>query len=186
MDKEEIKEIENRIPQPMSDADLERYSGVKDSDIIKYSELKNYNTIEDVLPTDKSFKIILIEEKYNNGHFVAIMRYNKTIEFFNSYGGKPDADWKFVNRMMRIILGEGTNELTRLFKQAKQDGWDTIYNTTQFQKLSSKVNTCGRWAVLRIEMMRMGYNLEQFTDFIHTQKKKLGKPYDFVVAKFIK
>jgi hypothetical protein len=179
------KMIAGRISTPMTDADLERHTGIKPADIIKYSDLKNYNDITDLLPDEKSARIILIEDKYNSGHWVAIMRYGKTIEYFNSYGAKWDTDWKFVNRMARIILGENTNEMTRLMDKAKQDGWNTIWNEKAFQKVSNQVQTCGRWCVLRIEMMKMGYNLKEFQDFIKKRKTEEKKDADWIVAKYV-
>jgi hypothetical protein len=177
--------IAGRISTPMTDADLERHTGIKPADIIKYSELKNYNDITDLLPSDKSARIILIEDKYNSGHWVALLRYGKTIEYFNSYGAKWDTDWKFVNKMMRMILGENTNEMTRLMDKAKQEGWETIWNEKRFQKLDSKIQTCGRWCVFRIEMMKMGYNLKEFQAFIKKQSKEQGVATDYLVAKYV-
>jgi len=179
------KEVQERISKPLTDGDLERHTGVKPSDIIKYSDLKNYGNIEELLPQDKSFKIILIEDKYNSGHWVCLMRYGKTIEYFNSYGAKWDTDWKFVNRMMRVILGESTNELTRLLDKAMEDGWEVIWNAKRFQKLGNNIQTCGRWVIFRIETMKMGYNVEQFHDLIRKCKKETGGSSDFVVAKFV-
>jgi hypothetical protein len=190
MDKEEEqkviagrREIKDRISKPLTDGDIERHTGIKE--VLKYSELKNYKSIEDLLPTDKSAVIILIEDKLNSGHWVAVMRYGKTIEYFNSYGAKWDTDWKFVNRMVRMILGENTNEMTRLMDKASADGWTTIWNKHRFQKLDSKIQTCGRWCVLRIEMMKMGYNLQEFYDFIKKREKEMGEKSDFIVSKFV-
>jgi hypothetical protein len=177
--------IQARISKPMTDLDLEQYTGVKPEDIIKYSQLKNYASITDLLPKDKSFRIILIEDKYNSGHFVAILRYGDTIEFWNSYAGKPDDDWKFINRMIRAILGENSNELTRLFKNAEDLGFKTTHNTTRVQKLSNNIQTCGRWCVLRIELMKAGYNLPQFITFVKQYAKKLGKSTDYIASKMV-
>ena len=186
MDDHDTEEsIVSRISKPMTDLDLEQYVGVKPKDIIKYSELKNYKSMTDLLPKDKSFRIILIEDKFNSGHFVAILRYGDTVEFFNSYGGKPDDDWKFINRMIRVILGENTNELTRLFKKATDKGFKTVYNTTRLQKLSNNIQTCGRWCVLRIELMKAGYNLPEFDHFVKDYAKKLGKSTDYVASKMV-
>lgn len=186
MNKDDATEIKQRVYIPMSDADLEKYTGVKPVEILKYSDLKNYATMRELLPNDQDFKIILIEQRSNNGHWVTVMRYGTTCEYFNSYGKPADTDWIFVNRMMRVILGENTNEMTRLLKQAEEDGFHTIYNHTAFQKFSKTVNTCGRWVVMRVEMMRMGYSLPEFSAFIKDQSKRLKRSYDFVVAKFIK
>jgi len=176
-------EIKARISTPLTDGDIEKHTGIKE--VIKYSDLKNYTSIEDLLPTDKSAIIILIEDRLNSGHWVAVMRYGKTVEYFNSYGAKWDTDWKFINRMVRMILGENTNEMTRLMDKAKAEGWTTIWNKSRFQKLSSQIQTCGRWCVLRIEMMKMGYNLKEFYDFIKKREKETGDKSDFIVSKFV-
>ena len=97
-------EIKQRISKPLTDGDLERITGIKPDDIIKYSDLKNFQTLGELLPNDKSYKVILIEDKYNSGHWVAIMKYGKTIEYFNSYGAKWDTDWKFINKMIKKVF----------------------------------------------------------------------------------
>ena len=178
-------QIAGRISKPLTDADIESHTGVSADKIIKYSDLDSYKKMEDLLPCDKSFKIILIEDKYNSGHWVTVMRYGKTFEYFNSYGAKWDTDWKFINRMMRVILGQNSNEMTRLMDKAKEDGWNTVWNKHKYQKVSSKVQTCGRWVILRIEMMKMGYNEQEFYDFIKKRKTELNRDADFVVSKYV-
>jgi len=178
--------ITQRINTPMTNDDLERHSGVKPEDIIKYSDLKNYSKIEELLPTDKSTRIILIEDRYNHGHWVCILRYGKTIEYFNSYGCKWDSDWKFINKMMRMILGQSTNEMSRLMHQAEKDGWKTIWNKKRFQKLDDSIQTCGRWCVFRIETMKIGYSLDEFTELVDRLRNETGgSSADYVVAKYV-
>jgi len=177
----------------MTDADLERHTGVKPQDIIKYSDLKNYNDIQELLPTNKSFKIILIEDEKNSGHWVSIMRYGKTIEYYNSYGAKYDTDWKFINRMKRLILGESTNEMTRLMDKAVKDGFKVIWNTKRHQKIGNRIQTCGRWNIMRIEMMKMGFTNEQFNKKVKELKAHLSEEMnggnkvsnDFVVSRYV-
>jgi hypothetical protein len=185
-------DVEARIKKPMTDADLEKYTGVKSEDIIKYSDLKNYPKIEDLLPDQKDFRIVLIEDKYNSGHWVVVLRDGKNIEYFNSYGAKWDYDWKFINRMIRTILGQNTNEMTRLMDQAKKDGFKVSYNKNRFQTLSSGSQTCGRWVIFRIETHKMGYNTAEFKDLVEKFKKENDKEFggsisnDFVVAKYVR
>ena len=148
---------------PLTDLDVERALGTKDC-IIKYSELANYQTIEDLLPEVGSFKIILIEDRFNSGHWVCICR-GDCFYYFNSYGCKPDSDWRFVPRMTRLILGEGTNELTRLFKPVKME-----YNTMRLQKGSTQ--TCGRHVVLFLSLTcKMGYTMDDFYTFMKNKKQ---------------
>jgi hypothetical protein len=182
--------VEERLSQPLSNTDLERHTGITQDQIVKYSELADYNKIEDLLPTDNSFKIILIEDRFNAGHWVCVLRYkNKgksTIEYFNSYGAKWDTDWKFINKMMRIILGQNTNEMTRLMNQAEKDGFEVVWNRKKFQKLGSNIQTCGRHCVMRIEALKMGYDsIDDYEKLIKKFKTETGGNADYVVAKYI-
>ena len=185
-------DIEDRIRKPMSDADLEKYTGVKSEDIIKYSDLKNYPKIEDLLPEQKDFRIILIEDKYNSGHWVVVLRDGKNIEYFNSYGAKWDYDWKFINRMIRTILGQNTNEMTRLMDQAKKDGFKVSYNKNRYQTLSSGSQTCGRHCIFRIETHKMGYNGDEYSKLLDKMRSHLTEQYggkitnDFVAASYVR
>jgi hypothetical protein len=43
-----MNDIQKRIEQPMSNEDLEKYLAVRPEDIIKYSELSNYRTIQEL------------------------------------------------------------------------------------------------------------------------------------------
>ena len=177
--------IKSRISTPMTDGDLEKYTGIKATDIIKYSDLKNYPKITDLLPKEKDWVVILIEDKYNSGHWVCVLRDGNKIEYFKSYGTKWDYDWKLVNSMIRVILGENTNELTRLMDDAVKDGMKVSYNKHRFQKLDGKIQTCGRWVVFRIETFKMGYDNEQFYDLVKKFKNETGGSSDFVVAKYV-
>ena len=191
-----MTDIQKRISEPMSNEDLEKYLSVKPNDIMKYADLSNYKTIEDLLRVDGDFQIILIEDKQNSGHWVSVARYGKTIEYFNSYGTKWDTDWRFIPRIVRIILGQNTNDLTRLFKQAEKDGYKVVWNKKRLQKLSPTIQTCGRWVVFRRNLAQLGYTLTEFQDKIEklrdentpTRGKNKGvRPTtDWVVSKYIK
>nr|WPF46660.1 MAG: putative cysteine protease [Lake Baikal virophage 8] len=184
--------IKQRISKPMTDGDLEKYTGVKKEDIIKYSDLKNYPKITDLLPEQKDFRIILIEDKHNSGHWVCILRDGKKIEYWNSYGCRPDYEWRFIPRMMRVCLGQEENEMTRLLDQAESDGFTTSYNKYRFQKLANAVQTCGRWVIFRIECFKMGFNNEQFKELVERLKKSVeeeisgGVSADYIVSKYVK
>mgnify|MGYP003649581326 CR=1 FL=1 len=184
-------EIQKRIGEPMTNFDLEKYLEINPSDIIKYSELSDYHSIEQLLPKKDSFKVLLIEDKTNSGHFVGLFRFDKTIEYFNSYGAKWDTDWRFIPRMVRIILGQATNDLTRLFTQAKKDGFNVVWNKKRLQKLSPTIQTCGRFVAMRRHLGQMGYTLPQFQKEIenlrdkNTKKGEKRKTADWVVSKYI-
>jgi hypothetical protein len=174
--------MEKILSTPLSNLDFESYLGIPQDDIISYSELKKFNTIDDLLPEDKSFKIILLEWDRNKGHFVGIMRDGDKYEYFNSLGYKYDKDLFFIDRMVRRMLGQDTAEITRLL-----GGKTAQWNKTKLQSKNPKIQTCGRWVVFRINLMRMGYSLPEFVEYIKQQKKERGlKNYDEVVCSFIK
>ena len=74
-------QLKKQITEEITDSDLTRYFDQKNyKNIIKYSDLANYNSIQQLLPRNKSWKIILIENKMNSGHWTLLLRYNNIIE----------------------------------------------------------------------------------------------------------
>ena len=166
------------IMTPLSDG-LVRQALGNDTRIIKYSELKNYETIDDLLPTINSFFIILLEEEMNSGHWTCMFRTPTGYYYFNSYGQKYDVDISVIPMCIRKILGEDKREITRLL-----DGKTCEWNNTKLQGDKSQV--CGRWCILCISMCcMMGYSPDDFIKFIKDKSKELGKSCDEIVAKFV-
>jgi hypothetical protein len=93
-----------------------------------YAELNDVKHLNELLPTDKSFKVILIETSKNNGHWVAIGRSKDTVYYFNSYGSSADTDWKFIPKQVQRILDEDAGKLTELLKNS---GYKIEQNTVQ-------------------------------------------------------
>jgi len=180
-------DMKRRITEMISDDDLIRYLGdeVKDK-IVKYADLSNYKTINELLPKLNDYRIILIESEHNSGHWVCLLKYKindkPVIEYFNSYGMKMGTDLNFISSLMNRLLGQGKNDLDKLLDTAKDD-IEIIYNKKRFQSNNNKVNTCGRWVLLRVIMMKhYGMNLYEFIDFIDQLKEKYNMEADIVVA----
>lgn len=174
-----LKELEKMF----SNDDIDRWLGA--GHIIKYSELDNYETINDLLPNDKDFKVILIESSYNSGHWIAVMKYGNIIEYFNSYGTKPGYDFKFIPTAVRNALGQGGNLLSNLLK-TKSKGQKVYYNKKKLQKISDQINTCGRHVIARILAMKIGYELDDYINKIETKMEETGKPSDILICDWIK
>ena len=184
----DMDDVLKRMRTNITDLDLERYfpeTNHYKNNVIKYSDLANYKSIEELLPNDKSYKIILIEQNYNSGHWTCLLRYGNTIEWFDSYGLPVDGELKFINSVKRRLLGEGRKTLTELLSKVKDK--NIVYNKVKLQKLCNKSATCGRWVILRILMMKnFFYNLKEFQDFIKKYKKEIGfKDADELVAYWI-
>jgi hypothetical protein len=182
MNKAKIQEL---ILKPLTDTDLERFLGYNtDNHILKYSELGQYNDLEDLLPHHKSYKIILIEYEMNSGHWICMLRYYNVIEIFNSYGNIHDELDFRTSLEMNKYLGQAHLHLNILIeKELKEDKFDIIYNEKQFQKKSLDINTCGRHVVNRIiSLLDYNMTLKQYIEFMKKATVSLKLNFDELVA----
>jgi hypothetical protein len=175
-------DVVRTIATPMSDLDIKEY--LPDARVLKYSELRKYPTLEDMLPAIHSYVIILYEDSPNKGHWVCVSKPDKkTVEYFDSYGGKPDAPLKWTPKQRRIGMGSGDPLLGIMFDNCPEK---VVYNKIHYQNEGQGVNDCGRWCCLRILKMKAGMNLTQFYNYIRDQARQLHTDhFDVVVAKLI-
>ena len=89
---DDVKEL---IESPMSDGDLRKILG-KDLKVIRYSELAPLRSLEQLLPRPKDHCIILYETQPGVGHWVALLKYNGSYEFFDPYGIYPDDELNWI------------------------------------------------------------------------------------------
>jgi len=178
-------ELCDRVGTNITSSDLVRYFGDEAKDhILRYSELAKYKNLLELLPKNKAYKIILIEEERNLGHWVLITRQGNTIEFFNSYGQQPEAGKKLLGQYKNRMMGQDNDEIKRLF--ATQPRMKFVYNDFPFQKLKDGVNTCGRWVILRIITMKdLEMDLKEFTELVKNKAKNMGIPKDGLVSLWI-
>lgn len=183
-----IQKYKTLLSTMLSDNDMKAYLGQEAGDkILKYSELEDYGDLDELLPEKNDYRIILTETKRNSGHWCCILRYNDkgvdTVEWFDSYSGKPDSELKFIPTAIKNMLGENKHHLTRLVKNT--GGSRVIYNKKRFQELNDGVDTCGRWTVARIMTAKLGYNLEDFAKKLDKISTETGKPYDIIVCDWV-
>ena len=75
--------------RPMDDKDIRHY--LPNARLLTYNDLSKIENITDLLPKHKTYFILLYPVvSETNGHWVCLTRYRKTIEYFDSYGNKPD------------------------------------------------------------------------------------------------
>ena len=170
----------------MSGQDIENY--LPNCKIIEYNDLADYNEITDLLTKPIDYVIILIETTADNvGHWVCVLRYSNTIEFFNSYAEAPDFQKNnFISKAKNIEFGQTENYLTNLLVNSN---FNIIYNKLQLQKYSNGSTTCGRWAVMRLLcLLNHNMDLKKFLEFMIKLKAKFKnkKSYDEIVCMIIK
>jgi hypothetical protein len=115
----------------------------------------------------------------SSGHWVCLTRYDKTIEYFDSYGKKPDeplswGKYKKVHHRLSELLNNTELRIN--------------YNTIDFQNNRDyTISTCGSYAVFRIlTMIEMNADLEKNNIILKTLKEtNEDKSYDDIVVEFI-
>jgi hypothetical protein len=99
------------------------------------------------------------------------------IEYFDSYGEKPEAQREWLSEEQLEELGEETPYLMNLLKGS---GYKVYWNTYAYQKDKDDINTCGRWAVARL--ITKDISNQQFYNLVRDQMKEKGlkNPDDWV------
>ena len=168
-----------------SNSDIMNALHCDDSKIIKYSSLKRYQSLLELLPETFDFRIILLESQRNSGHWVSIIRMGNTIELFNSYGVLIDSEFRFIPDYIERMLGESRHYLSELVDSVPPE-FQVISNKICFQSHDESVATCSRWNILRIRSASMGEDLANFQRNVMNLKKVWKAPYDIIVLSLVK
>lgn len=134
--------------------------------IMLYDDLKNYNSLDDILSPFNA--VVLAYETLNRlgGHWVLLMKNNDVIEFFDSYGFYPDDEEK-----LNIY-----NKLPYLTNLLSKSPYKFVYNNTKLQKNLEDINTCGRHIACRLRFREYPIN-----EYIHIMTKNKYDP-DYMVT----
>lgn len=160
---------------PLSGLDIRRISGI--NNIIEYGDLSSYRNIDAVLGPEEAI-IILYETRRFFGHWVCLFkRDTHTLEFFDSLGLPMDSELKLISDYQRRQLNEFIPHLTHLIKKSR---YKLIQNKYKLQEFIENVNTCGRWASVRIKQRDM--NIDDFAKFWMRGLPDV-KP-DFLITKY--
>ena len=125
--------INKIVKKPLSDDELKVILG-KDLKIVMYPDLAKYSSIEQLLPNQNDYCVILIvesETKYSTvGHWCALLKYDGIYEWFDPYGNDVDVDlMTWMDAKTRLSLNENKPYLTFLLKGRKY-----IYNKVKYEK----------------------------------------------------
>lgn len=138
--------IEKVRKYALSDDDLRRLLGA-DIAIHNYPDLEKMRSIDELFD-DKGRAILLYPNSSpTSGHWVALLRRPKKIEFFDSYGDAPDTQNDNLPTSYLETLDAARPYLTRLLRSS---GLPVFYNTHGFQKERGDVATCGKHAAVRL------------------------------------
>jgi hypothetical protein len=178
-----LEEMRKTLSYSLSDADIRHILG-QNCKIVEYCDLDKFSNMDDLLPGETDYVIILIESQQNSGHWTCITKRDKVISMMDSYGVKLQDELNFVSRAMNRVLGNTKQELENLIKSCADDV-EVIYNKTPLQSQSPTVASCGRWCCAFIQLFKLGYSLEEFLEIVQAQCEEHDVPSDILVCKWI-
>ena len=149
-----VKKIEKVATTPLDNFQLNDY--LPNVPIITYNELQKYNSIEQILPHNNSYAVILYQNSENSGHWTALFRKDNNIYFFCSYGSKVDEPLNWISKKENKKLGINAPYLSILLNKTKMP---VYYNKISHQDEDRRVSTCGRYVVYFIKNMLNGDKL---------------------------
>jgi hypothetical protein len=172
-----IASLKKAIKRPLSNEDIKSITKGK-CKVMKYEELRNFMTLDSMFKPYKAV-VILYETEPSYGHWVAMLKEpgnrEGVVEFFDSYGMKPDSEIKFVPAYFRKISGQNKPILTWLIESSP---YRCEWNQHDFQSKKREVNSCGRWAAVRVAWRDV--TLAQFQDFFISSDEKY--PSDVIIS----
>jgi hypothetical protein len=151
------KIIDNQEPIDLSGNDIKTITN-DGARVLSYHELVNYSSLDEVLGENQAM-ILLYETRENFGHWVAVFKVDDdTVEFFDPYGLQMDQELNYATY---------NNEST-LTNLVKASGYKLIVNKVRLQTFVKDINTCGRWASIRIKFRSI--SLRDFQTLFKTNR----------------
>jgi hypothetical protein len=160
------------IRQDLTGDDLVKLTGKQP---IVYSQLKNYTSVEQLLGKE-GFVVILYEtSSRTSGHWTSLsITFEGKLRFCDSYGLYPDDEDQYAstNALLPKYLTALINKSTLNFE----------YNQVDYQRKSSSVSTCGRYAAFFSTTARE-MTLAEVKAFLTGNASSILNP-DFIVTAY--
>lgn len=121
-----LEEMKRTLAYSLSDADIRHILG-QGTKIIEFKDLDLFKTIYDLLPNEKDFAIVLVEQKDNSGHWQLLLRDGNRIEQHDSYGCTLESELNFVSQAVNRMLGQSKKEFHDLMKTVNDED-EIVYN----------------------------------------------------------
>lgn len=163
--------------KPLSNEDILHHTGYQ-CVVRSYEEVNDHSTMTELF-SGKDALVLLYETSEDYGHWVCLIKHSKEIEFFDSYGYKPDSELSFIPERYKKMYDQDYPYLTNLLYKSKKK---IIYNEHHLQQNDTSV--CGYWCVQRILFRNV--KLSKFTKpFLELKEMNEYLP-DYSVYKMLK
>lgn len=156
----------------LSDGDIKQLLG-GNIKITTYPDLDKVSDIREIFDNQGRAILFFPQSSEQEGHWTALIKDGHTIEFFDPYGERPDAQ---KNSLSDSKLEQMRMKEPMLHDLLTNSPCNVVFNKVQLQKLQNCVNTCGRHAVCRLKHYKMP--IRKYREMIYRTGEN---PDDFVV-----
>lgn len=165
--------ITNLKTTPLSEDDIKYYLNGR-TKICLYRQLNRVKNINQLLSPYGNC-IILIETEPHFGHWICLKKTRKDgrtiLSFFDSYGGFPDTQKKYVNKDFLLKSGQYYDKIRELmYIAAKRYKYILEFSQKKLQNIRNpQIATCGHWCCVFIES---GMDVDDFNKYIYSYRYK--------------
>jgi hypothetical protein len=169
--------IQDILAYPLSNDDIQEFLN-PDTKILTYPQFASMSHIDEAFDALGRCIFLFLTTSPTSGHWLCMFKRGDTIEYFDSYGERPEAQREWLSEEELEELGQDEPYLWNLMRAS---GYKIFSNTVQYQKERGDISTCGRWCLLRL--VCKDFTNKQFYQFIKAQMKERNlKNMDEVVA----
>ena len=93
-----------KVEYALTNTDLNKF--LPDVKIYTYEELADTQNLKELLPDRRCAIIILAEQMPNIGHWICIVKVERSFIFFDSYGQRPDKTINWTDKQLRRCLNQ--------------------------------------------------------------------------------
>ena len=164
--------MEDALEYSLSDDDIKRLLG-GNIKITSYPDLDKVDHLNDIFDSRGRAILFFPQESEQSGHWTALIRDGRQIEFFDPYGEPPEAQ---KDTLPNSKLEELRMKKPLLSKLLDESGCRIIFNKKQLQELEDDIHTCGRHCVCRLLHYKLA--IQRYRDMI---SRSGMSPDEFVV-----
>ena len=118
-----------------------------DTKVFSYPRFNTMTHIDEAFDNLGRCVFLFLTESKTVGHWLCMFKRDGYIEYFDSYGEKPEAQRGWLSQSE---LEDYDEAIPSLFYLLKQSRYKVFYNTYPYQKDKKDINTCGRWCAARL------------------------------------
>ena len=169
----------NSLAYNVSNFDIQGKIGHKLT-IVQYKNLFEFNDLLQLIPDQFSILVILINTApQGGGHWTLLVRQNKHLTYFDSYGKGIDQELKYISDKQE--LHENKPYLSLLVKKLTDDGYTLTTNKIAYQAHKNNINTCGKWIIFIAIGMLQKLDLKEIQTLLKDIKQDSKASYDEIV-----